>query len=153
MANTFKGFDFNKQSQQTVTPATNLEMNKKVAAQIEARVYGIANVILNNPDMALYNAQGFEISCAPFPSTKGDLYYNFVIRDTTVAEGEKNEVARIRVASVINGESTIDNRFSMFLATIRKELNNYVVEKKLNFWKRNENKKFNHVSLESLKIG
>lgn len=163
MASAFNGFNFGTQSQQAVNPfaaaapatnpAMNLEMNKKVAAQIEARIYGIADTVLNDPAIALYNAQGFDISCAPFPSTKGDLYYNLVICDTTVAEGEKNEVARIRVASVINGQSNVDNRFSMFLAQIRKELNDYVVEKKLNFWKRSEKKKSEHVSLESLKIG
>lgn len=164
MANAF-GFNFGvPQTQQqsvnpfaqttsTVNPAMNLEMNKGVAKNVESRVYGIADTVLNDPAVALYSAQGFSINCEPAVSAKGDIYYNLMIKDTEVAEGEKNEVARIRVASVINGQSQIDNRFAMFLAQIRRELNDYVMEKKLNYWNRAEKKKSAHVDLDSLKVG
>ena len=73
--------------QPSITPEQNLEMNKKLAEKIEARVYGIGDTVLNDPSIALYEAKGFKVEMRVMPSTKGDIYYNLVAYDMEAAEG------------------------------------------------------------------
>lgn len=145
--------DDDEEDDVVISASDNLEQNKVVAKNMESRIYGITDTVLNDPSIALYVAKGFKMACVPQPSTKGDLYFNILISDTEIPEGEKNEVARIRVASVINGTATVDNRFNMFVAQIRKELNEYVMEKRLNYWGRNEKVKQERFNLDDIKVG
>ena len=55
--------------QPSITPEQNLEMNKKLAEKIEARVYGIGDTVLNDPSIALYEAKGFKVEMRVMPST------------------------------------------------------------------------------------
>lgn len=138
--------------QPSITPEQNLEMNKKLAEKIEARVYGIGDTVLNDPSIALYEAKGFMIEMRVMPSTKGDIYYNLVAYDMNAAEGEKNEVTRLQIGKVANGTTSVDNRFSMFIAQLRKDMNDYVMEKRLNYWDRAEKKRSARADLSQLSL-
>ena len=138
--------------QPSITPEQNLEMNKKLAEKIEARVYGIGDTVLNDPSIALYEAKGFQVEMRVMPSTKGDIYYNLVAYDMEAAEGEKNEVTRLQVGKVANGTTSVDNRFSMFIAQLRKDMNDYVMEKRMNYWGRAEKKRSARQDLSQLSL-
>ena len=138
--------------QPSITPEQNLEMNKKLAEKIEARVYGIGDTVLNDPSIALYEAKGFNVEMRVMPSTKGDIYYNLVAYDMKAAEGEKNEVTRLQAGKVANGTTSVDNRFSMFIAQLRKDINDYVMEKRLNYWDRAEKKRSVRQDLSQLSL-
>ena len=138
--------------QPSITPEQNLEMNKKLAEKIEARVYGIGDTVLNDPSIALYEAKGFKVEMRVMPSTKGDIYYNLVAYDMEAAEGEKNEVTRLQVGKVANGTTSVDNRFSMFIAQLRKDMNDYVMEKRMNYWGRAEKKRSARQDLSQLSL-
>ena len=140
------------QMQGIVSPEQNLENNKKLAASIEARVYGIGDTILNDPSIALYEAKGFIVEMRVMPSTKGDIYYNLVAYDMNVKDGEKNEVTRLQIGKVANGTTSVDNRFSMFIAQLRKDINDYVMEKRLNYWDRAEKKRSARQDLSQLSL-
>ena len=140
------------QMQGIISPEQNLENNKKLAASIEARVYGIGDTILNDPSIALYEAKGFIVEMRVMPSTKGDIYYNLVAYDMKAGEGEKNEVTRLQVGKVANGTTSVDNRFSMFIAQLRKDINDYVMEKRLNYWERAEKKRSARQDLSQLSL-
>ena len=138
--------------QPSITPEQNLEMNKKLAEKIEARVYGIGDTVLNDPGIALYEAKGFKVEMRVMPSTKGDIYYNLVAYDMEAAEGEKNEVTRLQVGKVANGTTSVDNRFSMFIAQLRKDMNDYVVEKRMNYWGRADKRRAVRKSLDEITL-
>ena len=138
--------------QPSITPEQNLEMNKKLAEKIEARVYGIGDTVLNDPSIALYEAKGFKVEMRVMTSTKGDISYNLVAYDMEAAEGEKNEVTRLQVGKVANGTTSVDNRFSMFIAQLRKDMNDYVMEKRMNYWGRAEKKRSARQDLSQLSL-
>ena len=136
----------------SVTPEQNLEFNKTLAARIEARVYGIGDIIINDPSVALYEAKGFAFEVRPCPSTKGDIYYNLLGYDLEVPEGEKNEVTRLCIGKVVAGQTSVDNRFSMFIAQLRKDMNDYVVEKRMNYWGRADKRRAVRKSLDEITL-
>ena len=136
----------------SVTPEENLELNKAFAAKIEARVYGIGDIILNDPSVELYEAKGFAFEVKPCPSTKGDIYYNLIGYDMEVPEGEKNEVTRLCIGKAVAGQTSVDNRFSMFIAQLRKDMNDYVVEKRMNYCGRADKRRSVRKSLNEITL-
>ena len=88
-------------------------------------------------------------------STKAAVERRSSLRDEAhalQAEGEKNEVTRLQVGKVANGTTSVDNRFSMFIAQLRKDMNDYVMEKRMNYWGRAEKKRSARQDLSQLSL-
>ena len=119
--------------------ADNLELNAISVAPFVNKAKGIANYVMADPRVTLYEAKGFTFEYKDQDSSAGDLYYNIVIYDTEKSESEKNEVERINVLKSVEGNVELNENFTNLFWKIKSAIYSYIVDKRLNYFDKKQN--------------